>query len=224
MRYRLENASSVMCDADLADWLRGKAASELAGEGFKFAEFEVLHAAVGQDQVTREWFVEARARMLVSNKTAVPVEEVAPKIPLLADEVVRLLHVLFSSSVAKDGTPAFWLTVVDEVVRTGISQYAISHYCGPDSGLRPAKDIVLAIFVAMDDFFKQQRAGEEIARKNKTPKQGMRAEVLAYIRAHRPQAHQSDREVVARLLAVGQVPLSADTAVMTRIFFSLTFV
>lgn len=198
--FDLENVD-IKSDEDLIAIIKARAAEQQKEKGLDILTFDVLKAGVEADQR-----VHAVVKMRVAGKTEVPIAEIEAKLPILSDELVRLVHVIFHDSVLPDGTPLFWLSIVDVAIRTTISKYGIRYYCGPDSGKRPGKRIVLAIFQSMDEFFRGVRYGKKLAENTINENETLHK----YIVDHRPQPEKSPTETVTKLLELGSVPLTPE--------------
>jgi hypothetical protein len=197
--YPLEKGNAIMNDKDLAGFIETCAKEEFAGKGQRLTHFQLTHAAIELDGAGAS-FVRAKAKMRLYGKTEIPIAEVEEMVPILVTELNTLARALLKGSIFEPLT-----AVVVEMISTVVPKHAIAFYCGADSGSRPGKSIVLSIFKAIEEFF-----GElDIASKGKAAKD----DVLQFMIKTR-QRPVDATEVVARLLAAGNVPLSAATGIV----------
>ena len=121
-------------------------------------------------------------------------------VPLLVSELCILATCILKGSIIESLTP-----VVVEMISIVVPKHAMSFYCGPDTGVRVGKNIVLSIFKGIADFF-----GElENAIKEKKESE----DILEFMVKARQHCTGSKNEVVARLLATQGIPLTPETAV-----------
>jgi hypothetical protein len=196
--YRMENGGSIKNDTDLAEWIGKQAEEAYKAKGEKASNFQVLQASMETD-ANGLWIVRARVKMELYGKTEISKAGVEMAVPFLVTELNILAAVLLKGSIFEPLT-----SVLQEMISIVVPRHAVWFYCGPDTGDRPGKKIVLSIFKAIEDFFGEM----EVAAKEKNEVE----DILAYMRRKKPRT-VSAIEVVTRLLASANVPLHPDTAV-----------
>jgi hypothetical protein len=196
-----DKADVLMNEKDLAAFVDRCIRDDYKGKNQTIRGLQVLHAAIKLDATTGRSSVHVRAKMQVFGATEADVAKVEAQIPVLIKELSALATMLFKGSrFLEPFTP-----VVTDMISVFVRARAVGFYCGPDTGDRPGKGVVLAVFEAVDQYYREV----EVATKEKSASE----DVLSYMLKTRKRPAVDQLEIVTRLLADANIPLSPTHAV-----------